>query len=87
MDCSTAKTADGKNCPRGRIGIPMGLNMFELLPFWFTIFDDLGFEVIKSPMSNRKLYISGQHTIPSDTVCFPAKLMHGHIEALLDSVC
>ncbi|MGI6742411.1 MAG: acyl-CoA dehydratase activase [Eubacteriales bacterium] len=78
------KTADGKNCPRGRIGIPMGLNMFELLPFWFTIFDDLGFEVIKSPMSNRKLYISGQHTIPSDTVCFPAKLMHGHIEALLD---
>ena len=76
---------DPKAYPRGKIGIPMGLNMFELLPFWFTLLDSLGFEVITSPMSNRKLYLSGQHTIPSDTVCFPAKLMHGHIEALLAS--
>ncbi|HAG57334.1 MAG TPA: 2-hydroxyglutaryl-CoA dehydratase, partial [Ruminococcaceae bacterium] len=75
-------------CPqagfRGKIGIPMGLNMFELLPFWHTFFTRLGFEVVTSPVSNRKLYLKGQATIPSDTVCFPAKLMHGHVQALLD---
>ena len=70
--------------PRGTIGIPMGLNMFELFPFWYTFFTKLGFGVIHSPESDRKLYFRGQHTIPSDTVCYPAKLMHGHIEALLD---
>lgn len=70
--------------PIGRLGIPMGLNMYELYPFWHTILTELGFEVVTSPMSNRKLYLSGQYTIPSDTVCFPAKLMHGHIEALLE---
>nr|WP_324292586.1 acyl-CoA dehydratase activase-related protein [uncultured Caproiciproducens sp.] len=69
---------------RGKIGIPMGLNMYELLPFWHTFFTRLGFEVILSPMSNRELYINGQATIPSDTVCFPAKLMHGHVQALID---
>ena len=69
--------------PRARIGLPMGLNMYELLPFWHTFFTKLGFEVVTSPRSDRKLYISGQQTIPSDTVCFPAKLLHGHIEALL----
>ena len=69
---------------RGKIGIPMGLNLFELLPFWHTFFTHLGFEVVISPPSNRKLYLKGQATIPSDTVCFPAKLMHGHIQALLD---
>jgi predicted CoA-substrate-specific enzyme activase len=69
--------------PSGRIGIPMGLNLYELLPFWHTFFTDLGFEVVTSPLSDRALYLSGQHTIPSDTVCYPAKLMHGHIEALL----
>ncbi len=68
---------------RGRIGIPMGLNLYELLPFWHAFFTTLGFETVTSPPSNRKLYLSGQHTIPSDTVCFPAKLMHGHVEALL----
>lgn len=68
---------------RGTIGIPMGLNMYELLPFWYTLFTKLGFNVVTSPNSSRSLYLSGQHTIPSDTVCFPAKLMHGHIEALL----
>lgn len=68
---------------RGTIGIPMGLNMYELLPFWHTLFTRLGFNVVTSPNSSRSLYLSGQHTIPSDTVCFPAKLMHGHIEALL----
>ena len=69
--------------PRGKIGLPMGLNIFELLPFWHRFFTSLGFEVITSPLSDRDLYLSGQHTIPSDTVCFPAKLMHGHVEALI----
>lgn len=68
---------------KGTIGIPMGLNMYELLPFWYTLFTRLGFNVVTSPNSSRSLYLSGQHTIPSDTVCFPAKLLHGHIEALL----
>lgn len=66
------------------VGIPMGLNMYELLPFWHTLFSELGFNVIVSPVSSHKLYVKGQHTIPSDTVCYPAKLLHGHIEALLD---
>ena len=70
--------------PRGKIGIPMGLNMYELLPFWHKLFTTLGFEVVTSPASNRALYLKGQHTIPSDTVCFPAKLIHGHVQALLD---
>ncbi len=70
---------------RGVIGIPMGLNMFELYPFWYAFFTHLGFGVVRSPESDRQLYFKGQHTIPSDTVCYPAKLMHGHIEALLDA--
>ncbi len=69
---------------RGVIGIPMGLNMFELYPFWHRFFTALGFGVAPSPESDRKLYFKGQHTIPSDTVCYPAKLMHGHMEALLE---
>lgn len=69
---------------RGKIGIPMALNMYENLPFWNAFFNELGFEVVLSPRSNRELYVKGQHTIPSDTVCYPAKLVHGHIEALLD---
>ena len=68
---------------RGKIGIPMGLNMYELLPFWHTFFTHLGYEVIVSPESTRKTYLLGQHSIPSDTVCYPAKLMHGHIEYLV----
>lgn len=65
------------------IGIPMALNMYELLPFWYTLFKNLGFNVIVSPVSTRKLYLEGQHTIPSDTVCYPAKMVHGHVEALI----
>ncbi len=68
-----------------KIGIPLGLNMYELLPFWSTLFKNLGFEIVVSPYSDRELYIAGQHTIPSDTVCFPAKLMHGHIDALINA--
>lgn len=71
------------NGTRGRIGIPMSLNMFELYPFWHTFLSKLGFSVFLSPESSRKLYFEGQHTIPSDTVCYPAKLIHGHIEELL----
>ena len=68
---------------RGKIGIPLVLNMYELLPFWHALFTDLGFEVVNSGFSNRKLYLKGQASIPSDTVCFPAKLTHGHIEKLI----
>ena len=75
-----------KNCKgvRETVGIPMGLNMYELLPFWHTFFTKLGFGVQISPLSDRKLYLQGQQTIPSDTVCFPAKLLHGHVQALID---
>ncbi len=69
---------------RGRIGIPFGLNMYENLPFWYAFFTHLNFEVVLSPESSRKLYLKGQHTIPSDTVCYPAKLLHGHVEALVE---
>ena len=70
--------------PRAKIGIPLCLNMYELLPFWHTLFTKLGFEVVVSPFSSRKLYQSGQATIPSDTACFPAKLTHGHIRWLCE---
>ncbi|MEY8316157.1 acyl-CoA dehydratase activase [Oscillospiraceae bacterium 50-58] len=70
---------------RGRIGIPFGLNMYENLPFWFELFTHLNFEVVLSPESSRKVYLKGQRTIPSDTVCYPAKLLHGHVEALVET--
>jgi predicted nucleotide-binding protein (sugar kinase/HSP70/actin superfamily) len=72
---------------RGVIGIPMGLNMYEMLPFWHRFFTELGFEVRTSPESTRETYFFGQHTIPSDTVCYPAKLIHGHICKLVESGC
>ena len=67
---------------RGRIGLPLCLNFWELYPFWYTLFTKLGFQVVHGPMSSRKLYLEGQGSIPSDTACFPAKLAHGHIEFL-----
>lgn len=67
---------------RGKIGLPLILNNYELLPFWHTFFTALDFEVINSGFSNEKIYTLGQHTIPSDTVCYPAKLVHGHIAKL-----
>ncbi|MEG1988632.1 MAG: acyl-CoA dehydratase activase [Oscillibacter sp.] len=67
---------------RGKIGLPLCLNFYELLPFWYTFFTKLGFAVYHSPVSSRELYLRGQGSIPSDTVCFPAKLAHGHIDAL-----
>lgn len=69
---------------RGKIGIPFGLNMYENLPFWHTLFSQLRFNVILSGTSSRELFTLGQHTIPSDTVCYPAKLMHGHIMRLIE---
>ena len=68
---------------RGTLGIPLVLNNYETLPFWHTFFTSLGYEVHNSGFSSSKLYISGQHTIPSDTACFPAKLVHGHFEKLI----
>ena len=67
------------------IGMPLALGMYELAPFWKGIFTHLGFDVKFTGFSNRKTYIKGQHTIPSDTVCYPAKLMHGHIQELTDN--
>ena len=66
------------------IGIPLVLNMYEMLPFWYAFFNSLGFKVIVSPVSNKDIYSLGKHTIPSDTVCYPAKLVHGHIISLLN---
>ena len=69
---------------RGVMGIPMGLNMYELLPFWQGLLNHLGFKVVTSPIEDKNIYRKGQNTIPSDTVCYPAKLMHGHIKWLLE---
>ena len=69
---------------RGLMGIPMGLNMYELLPFWQGLLNHLGFRVVTSPIEDKSIYRKGQNTIPSDTVCYPAKLMHGHIKWLLE---
>ena len=80
---SAYMNARSPDAPRGVIGLPLGLNLYELLPFWHTLLTQLGFDVMVSPFSSRKLYISGQATIPSDTVCFPAKLVHGHVDTLI----
>lgn len=69
---------------RGVIGIPRALNMFENYPFWFTMLTKLGFRVVLSSPSNKKLYEKGLETIPSDSVCYPAKLCHGHIINLVE---
>ncbi len=70
---------------RGRLGIPRVLNMYENYPLWHTFFTDLGFRVELSPRSNKQIYEQGLETIPSDTVCYPAKMAHGHIQALIDA--
>ena len=68
----------------GRVGLPFQLVLFEQLPLWSEFFQTLGLETVLSEESNRELYFKGQHTVASDTVCYPAKLMHGHIESLLE---
>ena len=68
---------------RGTVGIPMALGMYELYPFWHGVFTSLGFRVKASAQSTRHTYEKGQFSIPSDTACYPAKLMHGHVEELI----
>ncbi len=70
--------------PKAKVGIPLALGFYEQLPFWHKLFTELGFEVIISDESSRDMYYKGQHTIPSDTVCYPAKLAHGHVLSLLE---
>ena len=70
---------------RGTIGIPRVLNMYEDYPFWFTFLTNLGFRVILSENSNRATYEKGIESMPSESVCFPAKLSHGHIVSLINS--
>lgn len=78
-------TDETEIAPRKKtIGIPLGMNMFEMLPFWYAFFKSLGYNVKTSGFSNRAMYLKGQSTIPSDTVCFPAKMMHGHIQKLIE---
>ena len=79
------QSVTGAKGKRGKVGIPLQLVMYEQLPLWAGFFEALGFEVVLSEKSSRKLYFLGQHTVASDTACYPAKLMHGHIESLLDS--
>lgn len=77
----TPLTAD--NAVRGTVGIPRVLNMYENYPFWFTFFTELGYRVVLSPESSRKIYELGIESIPSESECYPAKLVHGHISWLL----
>ena len=72
-----------KRSGRAKIGIPFVLGMFDNLPFWVAFFEQLDCEVVLSGQSSRDIYMKGQQTIPSDTVCYPAKLVHGHMEELL----
>ncbi len=69
---------------RGTIGLPLALGMYELLPLWHALFTRLGFRVEISGLSSRRIYEKGQFSIPSDTACYPAKIMHGHMEVLLE---
>ena len=73
----------GAKGKRGKIGLPMALGMYELAPLWYALFSALGYEVVFSKQSDRHTYERGQFTIPSDTACYPAKIMHGHIEELI----
>ena len=68
---------------RGTVGIPRVLNMYENYPFWFKFFTKLGYRVVLSPASTRKIYELGIESIPSESECYPAKLAHGHIEWLI----
>ena len=77
------KPIDEQYATRGPIGIPRVLNMYEDYPFWFTFLTNLGFRVIISDKSTRKTYEDGMESMPSESVCYPAKLSHGHIENLL----
>jgi len=78
---------DSKDAPRGIVGIPRVLNMYENYPLWHTFFTELGYRVELSPRSSRSLYELGIESIPSESECYPAKLVHGHIMALINQGC
>ena len=69
-----------EEAPRGTVGLPRVLNMYENYPFWATFFKKLGFAVVLSPQSTRKIYEMGIESIPSESECYPAKLAHGHVQ-------
>ncbi len=71
--------------PRGVIGIPRVLNIYENYPYWATFFKKLGFSVKLSPVSTRKIYEMGMETIPSESECYPAKISHGHVQWLINN--
>ena len=75
---------DPAKAKRGTLGLPRVLNIFEDYPFWATFFKELGFSVVLSDESSKKLYEKGMETIPSESVCYPAKLVHGHIMDLIE---
>jgi len=79
------KPLTSKEATRGKIGIPRVLNMYENYPFWFTLLTELGYEVVLSPQSTHKIYELGIESIPSESECYPAKLVHGHIQWLINS--
>ena len=72
-----------EDAPMGDVGIPRVLNLYENYPLWFTFFTKLGFRVVLSPRSSRIVYEKGLETIPSESVCYPGKISHGHVESLL----
>ena len=72
-----------EDAPLGDVGIPRVLNMYENYPLWFTFFNELGFRVLLSQRSSRKVYEKGLETIPSESVCYPGKICHGHVESLI----
>lgn len=72
------------NAPRGVLGIPRVLNIYENYPFWAVFFKELGFSLALSPFSDRKLYELGMDSIPSESECYPAKLAHGHVQWLVN---
>ena len=72
-----------EDAPMGDVGIPRVLNMYENYPMWFTFFNELGFRVILSQRSSRNVYEKGLETIPSESVCYPGKISHGHVVSLL----
>ena len=72
-----------EEAPMGDVGIPRVLNMYENYPLWFTFFNELGFRVLLSQRSSRTVYEKGLETIPSESVCYPGKISHGHVEALI----
>lgn len=77
------KTLSSKELSKGSVGLPRVLNMYEDYPFWHTFFTSLGYEVVLSDTTTKPLYESAMDTIPSDTACYPAKIVHGHIKNLI----